>query len=175
MNSIKRFFKENGLFLLLIVGMVLLRLFVFTPFEVDGPSMNYTLAHGDRLFGANIFNVDRFDIVILDSPTEEGKQYIKRVIGLPGDTISSQDDVIYINDEPLSETYLSEETRQNNTNTIDFAPLTIPEGEYFVMGDNRNHSFDSTEFGPIPEESINAEILFRFWPLNTFGTVDETD
>ena len=106
---------------------------------------------------------------------EEVKQYIKRVIGLPGDTISSQDDVIYINDEPLSETYLSEETLQNNTNTIDFAPLTIPEGEYFVMGDNRNHSFDSTEFGPIPEESINAEILFRFWPLNTFGTVDETD
>lgn len=172
MNTIKSFLKENGLFLLVIIGMVLLRLFVFTPFKVDGPSMDYTLDHEDRLIGANIFDIDRFDIVILDSPTEEGKQYIKRVIGLPGDTISSQDDIIYINGDPLEETYLSEETLQNNTGTVDFEPLTIPDGEYFVMGDNRNHSFDSTEFGPIPGESINAEILFRFWPLNSFGTLE---
>lgn len=172
MNMLNRFLRENGLFILTIIAMILLRVFVFTPFLVDGPSMNYTLAHEDRLVGTQIFNIDRFDIVILDSPTEEGKQYIKRVIGLPGDTIASQDDVIYINGEPIEETYLSQETLANNTDTVDFEPITIPDGEYFVMGDNRNHSFDSTEFGPIPGESINAEILFRFWPFNSIGTVD---
>lgn len=164
------FLKENGLFILVIIAMFALRIFVFTPFLVDGPSMDYTLKHGDRLIGTNYFDIDHSDIVILDSPTEPEKQYIKRVIALPGDTISSQNDVIYLNGQPLDESeYLSEETLAHNVDTQDFAEITIPEGEYFVMGDNRNHSFDGTEFGPIPGDTINSEILFRFWPLNTIG------
>lgn len=170
MNWIKNFLKENGLFILVIAGIFLLRIYVFTPFSVDGISMDYTLQQDDILIGVKYFNIDRNDIVILDSPTVEGDQYIKRVIGLPGDTISMQDDVLYINGEVIDESeYLSEETVANNTGMEDLEEFVVPEGEYFVMGDNRNHSFDGTEFGPIPEESINAEILFRYWPLNRFG------
>lgn len=101
---------------------------------------------------------------------EQGKlSYIKRIIGVAGDTIKIEDGKVFLNGELLDEPYLNEGTL---TEPVIFSEVTVPEGYVFVMGDNRAHSTDSRSFGCIPVDKIESRVAFRFWPLNKFGGVD---
>lgn len=165
---------------------VIIRYFLFTPIVVDGDSMMPTLENGDRMivnkFGYMIGEPNRFDIVVFHAP--EGKDYIKRVIGLPGEHIEYKNDVLYINGEPIEEPYLDEYKSQlpKGNLTQDFTlqdipnvnPNTevIPEGYVFVMGDNRRGSKDSRHIGLVDIDEIIGSTNLIFWPINEFRFVE---
>lgn len=153
-----------------------IRYFLFAPIVVDGESMMPTLHDSDRLIvnkiGYTIGKPDRFDIIVFHATTE--KDYIKRVVGLPGDSITYKNDVLYVNGESVEELYLAD--HKNNTNSL---PLTgdltleeymgvdvVPEGHLFVLGDNRQHSKDSRHIGFIPYESVVGSANVIFWPFS---------
>lgn len=159
----------------------IIRVFLFTPILVDGVSMEPTLEHGDRMIvnkiGYTIGKPDRFDIVVFHA--SEQKDYIKRVIGLPGDTIEYRDDVLYINGEAYDEPYLEEYKAQvtDGPLTEDFVleekiqSSTVPEGHVFVLGDNRRKSMDSRHIGTIAIDEIIGSTNVVFWPMKDIGFV----
>ncbi|RHW39668.1 signal peptidase I [Lysinibacillus yapensis] len=162
---------------------VIIRYFLFTPIVVDGDSMMPTLEDGDRMIvnkiGYKIGEPDRFDIVVFHAP--EGKDYIKRVIGLPGDTIEYKDDQLYINGKAYEEPYLDEYKSQITEGTLtqdftlqDVEPTLeeIPEGYVFVMGDNRRYSKDSRHIGVVNEKEIIGNTSIVFWPLSEMQIVE---
>ncbi len=161
---------------------VLIRYILFTPIVVDGDSMMPTLKDGDRMIvnkiGYTIGKPDRFDIVVFHAP--EGKDYIKRVIGLPGDTIEYKDDQLYINGKAYDEPYLDEYKSQitEGTLTQDFTlqeidPTldVIPEGYVFVMGDNRRYSKDSRHIGIVSQDELIGNTSIIFWPIGDITIV----
>ncbi len=156
--------------------------FLFVPISVDGPSMEPTLHHGDRLILNKITDPGRFDIVVFPAPDDPEKQYIKRVIGAPGDTIAYEDSELFIDGNHIEEPYVDklEESVPNwESYSMDFkleevtGVSTVPEGAYFVMGDNRINSKDSRSFGFIQEEDITGIANLRIWPLSHFGFVND--
>lgn len=114
----------------------------------------------------------RGDVVIFKSPRNKDIDYIKRVIALPGETVMLKNSIFYINNKQLSEPYL-EATVVTSPGAFlkEGEPFTVPDGSYFVSGDNRPHSSDSREFGPIPLEDFIGQALFRYWPMNKFWVV----
>ncbi|TFB14063.1 signal peptidase I [Filobacillus milosensis] len=141
-----------------------LRTYIFATSIVEGTSMDPTLHNGERvIFNKAIYLIDepdRGDIVIIQHPN---KNYVKRVIGLPNDTVQVKNSVLYINGEKVSQSYLKEEQRLA---TDDFGPVEVPNGQYFVMGDNRDISKDSRNgLGFINEDDIIGRselIIFPF-------------
>ena len=103
--------------------------------------------------------------MIFQYPNNRRIDYIKRVIGLPGETIKVRDGVVFIDDEPQDEVYIKEEPR------LTFGPFTVPEDEYFMMGDNRNHSQDSRVWGTVPRSYFEGRALFIFWPPTRFNLI----
>lgn len=150
--------------------------FVAQSFVVDGRSMNPTLHNGERLF-VNKFiyrfhSPERGDIIVFSPRGAPEKKYIKRVIGLPGETVYFRDGRTYINGEPLSEEYINESMRPN--------PRTyqVPEDSVFVMGDNRNHSADSRMpgiVGYVDYDSISGKAFWVYWPLTKMRVIDHHD
>lgn len=152
--------------------------FLFTPVLVKGASMMPTLKDQDRVIvnkiGPTLQSYDRFDIVVIEM--NEETNYIKRIIGLPGDKIEYKDDQLYINGEKYNEPYLDQyknELKDTGTLTYDFTleqnlgETTVPEGHYFVLGDNRRVSNDSRnpEVGFISEEQIMGTTNIICWPM----------
>ena len=145
---------------------------------VRGDSMDTTLSDGQNLImdklSYHFRDPERYDIVIFPGPEEYGEHpyYIKRVIGLPGDTIDIEDVKIYINGstEPLQEDYLKEEW------TVATGPYTfeVPEGSYFMMGDNRNDSWDARYWSNtyVTKDKILGKALFTYWPFAHFGKLE---
>lgn len=177
--------KEIGktfLYLVVLAAILVgLRQFVFTPVVVKGDSMDPTLIDGERVIALKNTEIQRFDIVTFPAPDDVGKNYIKRVVGLPGDTVEYKKDVLYINGKKYAEPYLDE----YKSKLTDGQPLTddfdlnklygsekVPAGELFVMGDNRRISKDSRMIGTIKEKDIMADVKFVFWPIKRFGTID---
>lgn len=154
--------------------------FFFAPVMVDGDSMEPTLSDGDYLLLNKFSDIERSDIVVFPPPDEEDTQYIKRVVGMPGDTIEYRDDVLYLNGEPTEQEYLEMDPSEEEEyfSTGDFSLLTllgeeeVPEGQYFVLGDNRLNSRDSRSFGFVDEEAVLGKVSFRYWPLEEFGFVE---
>ena len=149
------------------------------PFMVDGHSMDYTLADRERLFMWKLGEVDRFDVVIINAPNNPEKMYVKRVIGLPGDTVEVNNDQLILNGKALDEPYLKAKQDEFNGNfTSDFTleqitgSTTVPEGKIFVMGDNRQNSLDGRDFGFVEIESVVGEANIIYWPLNKMGLLD---
>ncbi|OLO40873.1 signal peptidase I [Alkalihalophilus pseudofirmus] len=154
---------------------VLIRYFLFAPIVVEGESMVPTLHHSDRMIvnkiGYTIGDPERFDIIVFHASEES--DYIKRVIGLPGDEIEFIDDTLYINGEAYEEPYLDELKEELNgaTLTYDFSleevtnSVVVPEGYLFVMGDNRRRSLDSRDIGFIPYGEVVGKANFVFWPF----------
>ena len=145
---------------------LVLRSYAVASFIIPSGSMQATLQKHDLLI-ANKFSYkllhhepQRGDIMIFKPPHEPKKDYIKRVIGLPGDTVEVASGIVYINGEALAETYINEQPRE------DMAPKVIPEGEFFMMGDNRNHSLDSRAWGTVKQSKLEGRALFIFWPPN---------
>jgi len=100
------------------------------------------------------------DIIVFQEPNDPDRDFGKRVIGLPGDTVEMRFGEVYVNDTLLPEPYLAER------DTTSLAPIKVPPGHYFVLGDNRRVSYDSRELGPIPQENIVGKAWFSYWPLS---------
>lgn len=153
-----------------------IRTYFFAPIVVDGESMMPTLLNHERImlnkFGTDIDSIHRFDVVVFHAT--ETRDYIKRVIGLPGDHIEYRNDTLYINGKKYDEPYLDKykALMHGEPLTTDFkleeltGEKTVPEGQLFLMGDNRQNSSDSREIGTIPVERIVGKANFVYWPVN---------
>ncbi|OYD06402.1 signal peptidase I [Paludifilum halophilum] len=144
--------------------MIIIRVFLFAPYEVHGESM-YPTFKGEELLIVNkwIYDVsdpDYGDIVVFH--TAEHRDFIKRVIGLPGDKIAVQNGVVYRNGKKLDEPYISEPIKKNVGETV------VPEGSLFVMGDNRNHSRDSRDIGPVDIGEVVGRADLLVMPIREF-------
>lgn len=176
--NVKREILEMVLYVIFVILIVwLITTFVGQRTVVDGSSMYDTLEDGDNLWVSKLSYLmgdpERFDIVIFPVD-DEGTYYIKRVIGLPGETVRiDQKGNIFINDKPLEESYGYETIIPEMLGRAEEG-VTLGEDEYFVMGDNRNGSFDSREeeVGNIERERLVGKAVFRIWPFSKFGTVE---
>ena len=150
--------------------------FAVQAVHVEGFSMFATLDNDDYLIANKIdyrvHNPQRGDIVILRPPTNNSTDFIKRIIGLPGERILIRSGVVYINGHRLDEPYLPEAwVSDANWPDNNSAGQVMGADEYFVMGDNRNRSQDSRFFGPISRDRIDGKAWFRIWPLSQFGDI----
>lgn len=155
--------KEILPYVLIIIAVILIRTFIITPVRVDGASMNQTLKNGEILLLYKLANINYGDIVVIDEE-KENEIIIKRIIGMPGDTVKIKDNTVYVNDEILEEDYAYGETS-------DYEKITLGEDEYFILGDNRPISKDSRYFGPVKKDEIIGKVIFRLWPINKFGKI----
>ena len=196
-----KFIAEWGFFILFIVAVFASRYYIWSAGSVDGRARDPTLQHQEKLIMLKTTSIDRFDIVVASETDSNGdeKLIVKRVIGMPGDTIRYENDVLYVNeqkgDEPYCDEYLdafqkdklqevysynkqfqavaqsAEAFTQDANGYVDFT-ITVPEGQYFLMGDDRLVSLDSRSVGTFSRENIKGEVVFRMWPFNRIGTVD---
>lgn len=189
MNKVKVFLKELFSWILhMVVWMAVLFVvyqYVAQPFKVDGSSMQHTLEDGERVWMWKLSDIERFDVVIFPQPNPapgfEPKLYVKRVIGVPGDRISYKADQLYINGEAVSEPYLDEKANEYHgplfTEDFEMVSVTgeevVPEGKFFVLGDNRQNSVDGRAFGLIDADSVIGEATFIYWPLDKFGSIKD--
>lgn len=165
--------KELIPYVVIVLVVVLFRTFIATPVIVSGSSMDPTLKDGEILILNKLAKkYNREDIVVIDVVINGKKERIvKRIIGMPGEKIEYVDHSLYINDEKISDSF------NKITNDFSLKDITgleeIPEGYYFVMGDNRDNSLDSRDsrLGLIKEEDIIGKPIFRIWPLNKIGTI----
>lgn len=178
MNRIMRELLNTAIYLLCVLGAVWLMItFVGQRTEVEGASMENTLHNGDNLIvdklSYRFHDPERFDIIVFPFQFQDNTYYIKRIIGLPGETVQIMDDgSIYINGEKLEENYGMEVIKPE---TIGRAaePIELGDDEYFVMGDNRNNSSDSRTdmVGNIKRENIIGKAWLRIWPVSDFGVL----
>lgn len=168
--EIKEFFKDAFKILLVIVIILFSIQYIFSITTVVGDSMNATLQDGE-VFLLNKFRYRFFDIKrgeIISLKYADTKYLIKRVIGLPGDTISIRNNKLYINGELYQEDYLSDSLSYDNFDLNSLGYEKIPENMYFVLGDNRENSLDSREIGLIHKEDVIGKVAIRFWPIMKF-------
>jgi len=150
-----------------------LNTFILINAKIPSASMEDTVMAGDRIFGSRLAykseDPERYDIVIFRYPDDESTLFIKRVIGLPGETVTITDGKVYIDDstEPLDDSFCPE------TPTGDFGPYEVPEGCYFMLGDNREHSKDSRYWTNtyVERDKILGKAVFRYWPLTEMGSI----
>ncbi|MFZ5824249.1 MAG: signal peptidase I [Bacillota bacterium] len=149
--------------------------FVITQFvgearQIPSGSMEPTIQIGDRVWTDKLFlrfgEIQRGDIVVFSPPEPSEYPYIKRVIAVPGDTVEVKGGKVIINGSPVAEPYVVEPPIYN------YGPAKVPPGEYFVLGDNRNHSNDSHRWGFLRREKISARAVFRFWPFDRLGAIE---
>ncbi|WP_368252501.1 signal peptidase I [Enterococcus sp. 2201sp1_2201st1_B8_2201SCRN_220225] len=165
----------------LLIVLWLLRQFVFTPVIVKGDSMDPTLHNDERVIALLNFDVERFDIVTFPAPDEPGKNYIKRVIGLPKEVVEYRNDTLFIDGEAVEEPYLDQYKKE----LTDGLPLTlgngqqesfsfgeIPPGKVLVLGDNRRISKDSRSIGFIEKDQLSGDVKLIFWPLEDIGLIN---
>lgn len=176
LNSLKEII---GSIIVAFVAVVIITQFILIPVRVDGTSMEPTL-HDKNLGFSNVFQVktgsiERFDIVVV-GVKGQNKNLVKRVIGLPGDVIYYQDDVLYVNEVAVEEPFLDQafmkeqkQLRDSVNFTHDFyEPIVVPDNEYFVMGDNRLNSSDSRDprYGSFHHDMIKSKSIYVYYPLN---------
>ena len=161
------------LYVVVVVGITFLIIhYVGQRTYVSGSSMENTLSDGDNLIVDKITyrfsDPKRYDIIVFPYQYEENTYFIKRIIGLPGETVQIVDGIIYIDGEALQESY-GREVMKNSGLAAD--PVTLGEDEYFVLGDNRNDSTDSRDpsVGKIPRDRIIGRAWVRIWPLSIIG------
>ncbi|NQN49212.1 signal peptidase I [Streptococcus suis] len=195
------FLAEWGTLILFMIALFASRYFLWDPVSVDGHSMDPTLQHQEKLIMFKTTSIDRFDIVVASETDSDGteKLIVKRVVGMPGDNIRYENDVLYINNHEVDEPYLDEYLAafqkdklqeeyaynkqfqavaqtahaftQDANGSVNFS-LTVPEGQYYLLGDDRLVSLDSRSVGTFARDNIKGEVVFRMWPVNRIGTVD---
>ena len=152
---------------------------IVTPVKVLGMSMEPTYHESDRLWQSSFIKPKRFDTATFPSP-RNGKRIVKRLIGLPGETVRIENDQLYIDGKPYDEPYLDEFkaqitdgqplTKDFSLNTIAVgAETVVPEGKFFFLGDNRRKADDSRYFGFVDQKDIYGTIYFHYYPLNKIG------
>lgn len=157
---------------------VVVYLFMAQPHEVKGSSMEPNFHNNEYILTDKISyrfkTPNRGDVIIFKAPTNPELDYIKRVIGLPSEKVKIEKGKVYVNDLPLNEEYLDSPTTLFPSSTMkEGVDITISVGEYFVLGDNRGHSSDSREFGPISSDLIIGRAFIRYWPLTAVGTFSQ--
>ncbi|MCI9585098.1 MAG: signal peptidase I [Bacilli bacterium] len=168
-KSKKNIFKELLPYAIIILVVVLIRTFIITPIQVDGSSMYPTLEDGEILILKKYDkSYDRFDVVVFNY---NGSRLIKRVVGLPGETIEYKNNKLYVNGKKVSENF------NRSSDTMDFKLediecKKIPKGKYFVMGDNRNNSTDSRIIGLVDEKDIKGSTNLSIFPFDKIGTIN---
>ncbi len=178
------------MFALAVVIIVPIKLFLFQPFIVRGISMEPTFSESEylitnefgykytniNLLGKKLFDVNpskefsRHDVVVFRSPVKEKEFYIKRIIGLSGETIEVKDGAVTIYNDEIKEGKILDESAYlpEGRKTNGFSKVTLAENEYYVMGDNRSHSSDSRSFGPVNKNEFIGKVLLRAWPFGRF-------
>lgn len=165
MKQIKKWIKENLLFTILLLIIIIIRIFFYSPIRVNGSSMYPTLQDKEFMILNKIGlqkGINRFDIVVVES---NGKYIIKRVIGLPSESIMYSDNKLYINGKVIEDNYSKSETEN-------FENIILKDNEYFVMGDNREVSKDSRVIGPVNIKNIKGKTNLVIFPFNKIGIVE---
>lgn len=165
MEQIKKWLKENLLFTILLLIIIIIRIFFYSPIRVNGSSMYPTLQDKEFMILNKIGlqkGINRFDIVVVES---NGKYIIKRVIGLPGESVMYNDNKLYINGKVVEDNYSKSETEN-------FENVILKDNEYFVMGDNREVSKDSRVIGPVNIKNIKGKTNLVIFPFNKIGIVE---
>jgi signal peptidase I len=159
--------------MLSVVLAIIVILFLYQPVKVEGTSMMPGLVDQERIFinkfvyRFGLADVSRGETVVFWFPQDLSKSYIKRVIGVPGDTVEVVDGTVYVNGKALTEPYVPEEYRDHAS-----APRhTLASDEYFVLGDHRSSSNDSRTWGTVPRRYIYGKAVFVYWPLDRVGAV----
>jgi signal peptidase I len=163
---------------LIIAVFVLLGVFVAQPVVVEGTSMLPELHDGERLLVNKLVyykfknvswgHIERGDVIVFWYPKDPEKSYVKRVIGLPGETVEVTDGKVFIDGKQLEEDYLDTE---HNQSLPSFTPKKVDEHFYFVMGDNRDNSSDSRYWGLVPEKYVYGKAFFRYWKPSNIGFI----
>jgi signal peptidase I len=160
---------------------MLIRVFLFQQYYIDGPSMQTTLMPEDRVLvnkmSYKLHDIHRGDVIVFDRVTNDVQHddLIKRVLGLPGETLEIRSCIVYINGVQVDEPYLNpEQTSQVEPSArcgshTDMAPIVVPEEMVFVMGDNRVQSFDSRDFGPIDTDKVRGRAFVVIWPASAWA------
>lgn len=181
-NEVLEWIKAIAIALVLVV---LIRWLLFKPFIVDGPSMKPNFHTGERVIVNEILydirSPQRGEVIVFHVPSE-GRDFIKRVIGVAGDTVKVEGDVVTVNGEPVNETYIQEAIDEaHNKNTLynnknfpneEFSDDVVPEGHVFAMGDNRSDSTDSRMIGYVPLEDIVGRADLIFWPIKDIDLIN---
>ena len=166
--SIRELLKDSLKLILIVFVILFLMIYIVSVTQVVGSSMSPTLSDGEVLilnkFNYRIFDVKRGDIISLDY--EDTKYLIKRIIGLPGETVEIKNNELYINNTLYEEDYLPDDLVYPDFSLSDLGYSVIPDDMYLVLGDNREDSLDSREIGLIKKDEINGKIIFRLWPIN---------
>jgi len=148
--------------------------FLYQPVKVEGTSMMPQLFDQERIF-INKFvyrfePIERGDVVVFWYPLDHTKSFIKRVVGLPGETVEIREGRLYVNGALLAEQFVPREYLDSST----FGPQQVPQDQFFVMGDHRSSSNDSRVFGPVPRDAIYGKAVFAYWPFDHFGSIPVT-
>ena len=158
----------------LALAMVII-VFFYQPVKVEGTSMAPLISDQERIF-INKFvyrfePIGRGDVVVFWYPLDRSKSFIKRVIGLPGETVEIRRGRVFVDNRHLAEPYVPPQYADLGN----YGPFQVPNGEYFVMGDHRASSNDSRIFGPVPDRFIYGKAVFAYWPMDRFGSIPPSD
>jgi signal peptidase I len=183
-------FVDYGIIAVVAIALALvIQGFVVKPYRIPSPSMNDTLLPGDRVLVNRLMyhfrDPQRGDVVVFTWPVNRKYVFIKRIIGVPGDTISLTDGQVYVNGARIDEPYVrtvhgvpvpTEPAPATAGTTMSQPwslqqPYKVPEGKYFMMGDNRIESDDSRDWGPVPADDLIGESFMIYWPLTRIGLV----
>lgn len=160
--------------LLAICFAVVIIVFLYQPVKVEGTSMAPLISDQERIFINKLVYrfepISRGDVVVFWYPNDRTKSFIKRVVGLPGETVEIRQGHVYVDEKPLEEPYILPAYLDSNN----YPAFRVPAQEYFVMGDHRDSSNDSRMFGPVRAEYIYGKAVFAYWPMDHFGTLSDS-
>jgi signal peptidase I len=146
-------------------------IFLYQPVKVEGTSMNPLLSDQERIFiNKFIYHfepIDRGDVVVFWYPLDRSKSFIKRIVGLPGETVEIRAGEVYVDGKKLADQFIPSSYLDGSS----YGPIELPEDQYFVMGDHRDSSNDSRVFGPVPRQYIYGKAVFAYWPVDHFGSL----
>jgi signal peptidase I len=171
-QPLRRELRSWGRDLLIALSLaIVIIIFFYQPVKVEGTSMTPLISDQERIFinkfVYRIEPIERGDVVVFWYPLDRSKSFIKRVVGLPNDTVEIRQGHVYVNGKLLVEPYVPASAEDLGN----FPVTRIPKGEYFVMGDHRISSNDSRIFGPVPRKFIYGKAVFAYWPVDHFGSI----
>jgi signal peptidase I len=170
--------KRHGMYLgeilesvaIAVILAVIIRFFLFQPFYIPSGSMEPTLKPGDRIIVNKLIyrysQPERGDIMVFKYPRDPARDFIKRAVGLPEETVEIKNSKVYINNKEIPQPFLEPGLQFGS-----FGPVEVPEGSYFMMGDNRNNSEDSRVWGTLPRENMVGKAMFIYWPISRIGMI----
>jgi signal peptidase I len=175
-HSLRREIRVWTRDLLIAIGLALVIIvFLYQPVKVEGTSMAPLLSDQERIF-INKFvyrfePIQRGDVVVFWYPLDRTKSFIKRVVGLPGESVEIRQGIVYVNGKIVPEPYVPAQYEDLS----DFGPVRVPKDSFFVMGDHRISSNDSRVFGPVSSRYIYGRAVFAYWPVDHFGSLDSAE